>query len=205
MNNLHLEISNEQFERAVLIISKLSKINNTPTKQINEQPEQINEQINEQPEEQPDEQRKEQIKEQINEQIKEQPEEQEYEINIELFKKMIIRWLKVDDKMKEYNKEIKELKNEQSQIGEKILLFMKINKKDEIPIKNEKLLRKKIIKKEPINEEYIKNSLLSTLKDISQVDKLITNLMNNRNTEEIYKLNRKTDKPKKEQVKIAKR
>ena len=86
--------------------------------------------------------------------------EKEPEIDVNVLKKMVIRWITLDDNIKEYNKEVQDLKSEKTQLEEKILAFMNKNEQNEIPVKDGKLEKKKSESKEPINEEYIKKCLI---------------------------------------------
>jgi hypothetical protein len=120
----------------------------------------------------------------------------ELEIKIDVLKKMIIRWINLDDIIKEYNGKIKDLKNEKLQIEDKILIYMEKNNKKEIDITNGKLEKTKVESKEPFNDEYIKKCLSNTINDIEMIDKLTNILINNREIKECYKLKRKIDKNK---------
>jgi hypothetical protein len=115
-------------------------------------------------------------------------------IDIDVLKKMVIKWLKLDDKIKDLNKEVKDMKSEKSQMEDKILLFMDNNEQNEIEIKNDKLEKKKSESKEPINEEYIKKCLIKSIDDVETVDKLTNIIINNREITEKYKLARKGQK-----------
>lgn len=112
----------------------------------------------------------------------------------DILKKMVIRWIKLDDNIKEYNKQVKEIKDEKVQIEDKILLFMNKSETNEIQVKDGKLEKKRGEKKEPINEEYIKKCLVKTFDDVEMVDKLTKIILENREITESYKLSRKTAK-----------
>ena len=116
------------------------------------------------------------------------------EIDVNILKKMVVKWIKLDDTIKEYNKEIKDFKSEKSQLEEKILSFMNKNEQNEIPVKDGKIEKKISESKEPINEEYIKKCLIKTFDDVELVDKLTTEIMNNRLVKESYRLSRKSTK-----------
>ena len=111
-------------------------------------------------------------------------------ISVNLLKKLVIRWITLDDHVKEMSKEMKEFKDEKTQIEDKILNFMKNTSQDEIPVKNEKLKRKKSETKEKIDEEYIKKCLIKNINDVEAVDKLTNIIMTNRAITETYKLAR---------------
>jgi hypothetical protein len=115
-------------------------------------------------------------------------------IDIDVLKKMVVKWLKLDDKIKDLNKEVKDMKSEKSQMEDKILLFMDNNEQNEIEVKNDKLEKKKSESKEPINEEYIKKCLIKSIDDVETVDKLTNIIINNREITEKYKLARKGQK-----------
>jgi len=112
----------------------------------------------------------------------------------DLLKKMVIRWIKLDDNIKECNKQSKDFKDEKGQIEEKILLFMNKSETNEIQVKDGKLEKKRGEKKEPINEEYIKKCLVKTFDDVEMVDKLTKIILENRDITESYKLSRKVAK-----------
>lgn len=121
----------------------------------------------------------------------EEAEEEAEVVNVTILKKMIIRWLKLDDVMKEKMKEVKELKDEKGQIEDKILAFMQHTEQDEIVAKDEKLKRTKSETKEKIDEEYIKKTLLVAMPgNVEAVDNLTNMLMNSRGTTQTYKLTR---------------
>lgn len=125
--------------------------------------------------------------------IREPNESQLDVINVSILKRMIIQWLKLDDFIRDKNKEIKNVKEEKTQIEDKILLFMESTEQDEIIAKDDKLKRKKIETKEKINEEYMKKTLLLALPgNLEMVDKLTNVLVNNRAITESYKLTRIT-------------
>jgi hypothetical protein len=112
-------------------------------------------------------------------------------INISILKKMVIRWLKLDDFIRDRTKEIKDTKDEKTQIEDKILAFMQHTEQDEIPVKDEKLKRKKTETKEKIDEEYIKKVLTQTMPgNIEMVDKLTNVIITNRSSTVAYKLTR---------------
>jgi hypothetical protein len=119
--------------------------------------------------------------------------DEETEIDVNVLKKMVIRWITLDDNIKEYNKEVKDLKSEKTQLEEKILVFMNKNEQNEIPVKDGKLEKKKSETKEPINEEYIKKCLIKSVDDIVLVDKLTNIILNSREITESYKLARKVN------------
>ena len=110
---------------------------------------------------------------------------------------MIYKWLSLDDKLKEINSIIKDVKNEKSQLEEKILGYMDKTEKNEITTDNEKLEKKKTQTKEPMNEDYIKRCLLKTLNDIETADKLTNLLITSREITQSYKLSRGGTKKKK--------
>ena len=139
----------------------------------------------------------------INKSISEQPENsrtEEKSYDVDMLKKMVIKWLKLDDNIKEYNKRAKEIKEEKTQIEDKILSFMNNSNTNEIQVKDGKLEKKCGQKKEPINEEYIKKCLVKSFDDVEMVDKLTKVILENREITETYKLARKVAskaKPKK--------
>jgi len=126
--------------------------------------------------------------------------EDDDKMDVDVLKKMVIRWIKLDDTVKEYNKQAKDLKDEKGQIESKILLFMNNNETNEIQVKDGKLEKRRGEKKEPINEEYIKKCLVKSFDDVEMVDKLTKVILENREITETYKLSRKVaskTKPKK--------
>ena len=130
--------------------------------------------------------------------ISESDTDEDENVNVDLLKKMVIRWITLDDNIKEFTKKAKEIKDEKTQIEEKILYFMKQSETNEIQVKDGKLEKKRGEKKEPINEEYIKKCLVKSFDDVEMVDKLTKLLIENREITETYKLARKgAPKPKK--------
>ena len=123
------------------------------------------------------------------------------EIDVNILKKMVLKWIKLDDDIKEYNKEIKDFKSEKSQLEEKILSFMNKNEQKEIPVKDGKIEKVKSETKEPINEEYIKKCLIKSFDNVELVDKLTSDIINNRLIKESYRLSRKSTKSAKTIIK----
>ena len=107
---------------------------------------------------------------------------------------MIVRWIKLDDIIKDYNSEVKECKNEKTQLEDKILVYMNQTDQNEITVKDGKLEKKKNETKETINEEYIKKCLVKNIDDVAMIDKLTNIILNSRAIKESYKLSRKTIK-----------
>jgi len=146
------------------------------------------------------EQEQEQDQEQNQDQEQDSSNDEDDGINVDVLKKMVVRWIKLDDNIKEINKQAKDLKDEKTQIESKILFFMNKNKTEEIQVKDGKLEKKRGEKKEPINEEYIKKCLVKSFDDVEMVDKLAKVILENREITETYKLARKVAskaKPKK--------
>ena len=124
------------------------------------------------------------------------------EISIDIVKKMVIKWVKLDDKIKETNKTVKEMKDEKVQLEDKILTFMTNNEQETIPVKDGKIEKKESVTKEPINEEYIKKSLIGQIEDIALIDKLTEIIMTNRAITKKYKLSRIINKEKKPKITV---
>jgi hypothetical protein len=121
-----------------------------------------------------------------------------YNIDINILKKMVVRWIKLDDTIKEYNKDIKDFKDEKVQLEDKIISFMNKNEQNEILVKDGKVEKKASEKKEPINEEYIKKCLVKSVDDLIMIDKITNMIISSREITETYKLSRKVTKVKKE-------
>ena len=128
----------------------------------------------------------------IKEVDEDEDEDEETEYDVDLLKKMVIRWIKLDDNIKECNKQAKEIKDEKTQIESKILLFMNNSDTNEIQVKDGKLEKKRGEKKESINEEYIKKCLVKSFDDVEMIDKLTKMILENREITETYKLARKS-------------
>jgi hypothetical protein len=128
----------------------------------------------------------------------------EPKISLDMVKKMVIKWVNLDDKIKETNKTVKEMKDEKVQLEDKILTFMNNNEQEAIPVKDGKLEKKESVTKEPINEEYIKKSLIGQIEDISLIDKLTEIIMTNRAITKKYKLARIVNKEKKPKTTVKK-
>lgn len=116
------------------------------------------------------------------------------EIDVNVLKKMVVKWIKLDDTIKDYNNDIKDFKSEKLQLEEKILSFMNKNEQKEISVKDGKIEKKKSETKEPINEEYIKKCLIKSFDNVELVDKLTNDIINNRIIKESYRLSRKSTK-----------
>ena len=105
-----------------------------------------------------------------------------------ILKKIIIRWITLDEDIKKISFTLNELKKEKLQIETKILQYMKDNNKTEITTSEGKIKKKISETKESLNETYIRNNLTKLIDNTTIIDQLTSILLNNRNIKLNYKL-----------------
>lgn len=111
-----------------------------------------------------------------------------YDLQTSVLKKIIIRWLSLDDEIKKISATLKDYKSEKQQIETKILQYMKDTNKSEINTSEGKIKKKISESKESMNETYIRNSLCKLIDNNDIIEQLTTILLNNRNIKLNYKL-----------------
>lgn len=124
----------------------------------------------------------------------------------EAFKQQVVAYCDVDDRIKEMNAQLKELKIKQKEMSESILMFMTNNSLEVCNAGNYGVLSVRTsVSKSGINKDSIKESLDSILKDkalMSEnheilVEQASERIMNNRESTEKHTLKRSAVKKSK--------
>ena len=106
------------------------------------------------------------------------------------FKNIVIAWVQIDDKIKELNTEIKNMKDEKKQYEDFILGFMDKYDENVITLSNG-LLKKNISQtKSSIKEEMIQEAIEEYTKDIEQAYTITQKIMQKRDINERISLKR---------------
>lgn len=112
----------------------------------------------------------------------------------EKFKKIVIAWVGLDDKIKVINTELKNIKDEKKQYEEYILNFMEKYNENVITLSNG-LLKKNISQtKESIKEEMIQETIEEIIKDAEQAYTITQKIIQKRQVNEKITLKRQLQK-----------
>jgi len=118
-------------------------------------------------------------------------------ISTEEFQKIIKEWIKIDDKIRETNDIIKEMKIEKKQLEEFVLKFIEDTDKDmTINLTNGYMKRSIEHRKSAINRNLIYNTLFDILKDEKKADNMTETILDRRETKEIISIKRVIPKKK---------
>ena len=105
------------------------------------------------------------------------------ELNME-----IVQWIKLDDKIKEYNKKIRELKELKDSKFDSIYDKLDVDNKNiedlpkyKIDQFNSMISFNKLVSYNPLTYRYLENCLNEYLKDENETKKIIEYIKNNRN------------------------
>ena len=110
------------------------------------------------------------------------------------FKDNVKEWIKYDDRIRELNNEIKELKNNKKDHEDFILTYLTQIGEKELQIHDSKL-RKNVYKtKEPLKKETMFLSINQMLKNNTQSQELTNYIIDNRPTKERISLKRTKNK-----------
>ena len=123
----------------------------------------------------------------------------------DVFKNQVVTYCDIDDRVKQLNKELKEIKTKQKEISDSIMEYMTSNSLEVCNAGNYGVLTlRTTMAKAGINKENIKESLSQILKDkelMSKSHEMLTEeaseyIMNNRETTERHVLKRSGVKKK---------
>jgi hypothetical protein len=108
----------------------------------------------------------------------------------EKFKKIVISWVQLDDKIKVINTELKNIKDEKKQYEEYILNFMEKYNENVITLSNG-LLKKNVLQtKSSIKEEMIQEAIEEITKDAEQAYSITQKIIQKREINEKITLKR---------------
>ena len=89
------------------------------------------------------------------------------------FQENVIKYVKLDDLIKQKQEELSELKEQLKPCEQYIISSLDTLNESSIGITNGTLIKKKVEKKSPLNQEIIKAGLLKKLKDANAVEELL--------------------------------
>lgn len=110
------------------------------------------------------------------------------------FKNKVLKWLSVDDKIREYRQQIKTLIKEKKEDEEYILSFLDNVGEKELAINDGKLRRNISKTKSPLNKMSIQKALDDIVKDKTKSTQIIDHIINNRPIVERVNLKRTKNK-----------
>ena len=112
------------------------------------------------------------------------------------FKKIVISWVELDDKIKLINSELKNIKDEKKQYEEFILSFMEKYNENMITLSNGSLKKNISQTKESIKEEMIQEAIQEYTKDLEEAYTITQKIIQKRQINEKVTLKRQTIKKK---------
>ena len=112
------------------------------------------------------------------------------------FKKIVISWVELDDKIKLINSELKNIKDEKKQYEEFILTFMEKYNENMITLSNGSLKKNISQTKESIKEEMIQEAIQEYTKDLEEAYTITQKIIQKRQINEKVTLKRQTIKKK---------
>jgi len=105
--------------------------------------------------------------------------------------KTINYWIEIDNQIKEFQKNIKVLKNDQKKITDLLIDTMKKNELDCVNISDNSLLLKYDKQKQTINKKYLHSCLLEFCQDESKAEELSEFILSKRKEKIVEKIKRK--------------
>lgn len=112
------------------------------------------------------------------------------------FKKIVISWVELDDKIKLINSELKNIKDEKKQYEEFILSFMEKYNENMITLSNGSLKKNISQTKESLKEEMIQEAIQEYTKDLEEAYTITQKIIQKRQINEKVTLKRQTIKKK---------
>lgn len=112
----------------------------------------------------------------------------------EKFKKIVISWVQLDDKIKLINTELKNIKDEKKQYEEYILNFMEKYNENVITLSNGLLKRNVLQTKSSIKEDMIQEAIEEITKDVEQAYTITQKIIQKRQISEKITLKRQLQK-----------
>jgi len=112
------------------------------------------------------------------------------EFEVEEFKKLVHKWLTIDDNIRELKKVEKELNEQRKSITPEIIEFMAKHSIEDCNTNNGKLKYSVSIHKKPINRIYLVNKLTTYLNNTKKSEEITEFLLGNREIEEKINLRR---------------
>jgi hypothetical protein len=106
------------------------------------------------------------------------------------FKKKVLKWLEIDDQIREMRAKSKELNTEKKQHEEFILSFLEQVGEKELAVSDGKLRRNVSKTKKPLSKDSIQKALTELIKDKEKATTMTEHIINSRPTVERINLKR---------------
>lgn len=106
------------------------------------------------------------------------------------FKNKVLKWLTIDDQIREMRTKSKELTVQKKEHEEYILSFLEKVGEKELAVSDGKLRRNISKTKKPLSKEWIQKSLTELIKDKTKAVTMTDHIINNRETVERVNLKR---------------
>jgi len=118
------------------------------------------------------------------------------EFEVEEFKKLVHKWISIDDDIRKLKKAEKDLLEEKKNITEPIIAFMAKNSIEDCNTSTGKLKYSISIHKKPLNKQYLVDKLSTYLNNTKKGEELTVFLLENREVEQKVNLRRCVSKNK---------
>ena len=106
------------------------------------------------------------------------------------FKNKVLKWLAIDDQIREMRAKSKDLTKQKKEHEEFILSFLENVGEKELAVSDGKLRRNVSKSKKPISKEWIQKSLNQLIQDKTKANTITDHIINNRETVERVNLKR---------------
>ncbi len=106
------------------------------------------------------------------------------------FKNKVLKWLAIDDQIREMRAKSKDLTKQKKEHEEFILSFLENVGEKELAVSDGKLRRNVSKSKKPISKEWIQKSLNQLIQDKTKANTITEHIINNRETVERVNLKR---------------
>ena len=112
------------------------------------------------------------------------------EFEVEEFKKLVHKWLTIDDNIRQLKKAEKDLNDEKKNLTPEIIDFMSKHSIEDCNTSNGKLKYSVSLHKKPINKQYLVDKLTTYLNNTKKSEEITTFLLDSREIEEKINLRR---------------
>lgn len=124
-----------------------------------------------------------------------QTEDVQYKVTND-FKNNVLKWIKIDDNIREHRKAVKDLNEKKKDYEQTIINYLTEVEEDSIQIKDG-FLKKSVTKsKEPLKKENIKNALVEITGDATKATMLTEHILKSRKETEKISLKRTVNRNK---------
>jgi len=112
------------------------------------------------------------------------------DFEVEEFKKLVHKWLIIDDNIRQLKKAEKDLNDEKKNLTPEIIDFMSKHSIEDCNTSNGKLKYSVSLHKKPINRQYLVDKLTTYLNNTKKSEEITTFLLDSREIEEKINLRR---------------